>query len=200
MVDEALLKKIYDCNTVKFSNHVMTNGKTLPVYIDLRQTFANPEVYEAIAEAIWDRVKKIDFDYICGAPYGAIPFATAISLKHQKPLLILRKENKNHGTKKLVDGNIVAGKKVLLVDDFISSGNTAMYCMDVLTANGLVISDIAVFIDSILGGSALMKQQNINVHYVLTLAEFYQKLAGVVNFNNFQRNKIISLALQYDNY
>ena len=79
---------------------------------------------------------------ICGTPYGAVPFASYISIKNDIPMILLRKEQKEYGTNQLIEGEFTEGQKVILIEDVTTSGNSVIDAAEKLEANGLIISQI----------------------------------------------------------
>lgn len=70
-----------------------------------------------------------------------------IANRLQKPFYILRKEPKGHGLKKMIEGNIKKGQKILLVDDLITSGFSKLFAINALREEGAVVNDLFVFVD-----------------------------------------------------
>lgn len=70
-----------------------------------------------------------------------------IANRLQKPFYILRKEPKEHGLKKMIEGNIKKGHKILLIDDLITSGFSKLFAIDALREEGAVVNDLFVFVD-----------------------------------------------------
>lgn len=169
------------------------NGNSIPVYIDLRKTLATPSAYALIIDALWDRINQIKFDYICGLPYGAIPLASMLSIKYNIPMVLLRKTSKDYGTCKLLDGKVNIGEKILLIDDFISSGNTMLSALKILKELTIKCSDVAVLIDSEVGGSDYIRSNGINVHSVMTLRDFYHSLSKIFSLNPDESSRVKKL-------
>lgn len=84
--------------------------------------------------------QNIEYKHICGVPYTALPIATLVSIKQQKPMLIRRKEAKAYGTKKLIEGKFGGGDTCLIIEDIITSGSSILETVSDLRAEGLFIS------------------------------------------------------------
>lgn len=183
-----LILKLYEINAVKFGEFKLKSGIMSPIYIDLRVTVSYPEILKMVAEAMWEKIKNLDFDLICGVPYTALPIATVISVEHNKPMIMRRKEIKDYGTKKAIEGNFTADQKVLVVEDLVTSGISVFETIEPLQLEGLKIKDIVVLVDREQGGRKHLEEKGYNLHSVLTISE----MLGVLGVENKLSEEMIN--------
>ncbi len=169
-ITSGIYQKLKDLGCIKFGQFTLKSGIVSPYYIDLRPTISKPELLIEIADLIWEKVKHLSFDLICGVPYTALPFATALSLRQNIPMVLKRKEKKEYGTKKMVEGIFEKGQKCLIVEDVITSGQSILETATDLENEGLVIEDIVVLIDREQGGKELIESKNYRLHPIYSLS------------------------------
>lgn len=142
-----------------------------PIYIDLRLIVSYPEVLKMVAQAMWEKVSGLEFDLVCGVPYTALPIATAMSLEHNLPMIMRRKEVKDYGTKKAIEGVFNPDQKVLVIEDLVTSGSSVFETIEPLELENLKVSDIVVLLDREQGGFKNIAAKNYNLHSVFTMTE-----------------------------
>jgi uridine monophosphate synthetase len=171
MFNEQLAIKLYDIEAVKFGAFTLKSGIVSPIYIDLRMTVSYPAILEAVSDAIYHKIAHQKYDILCGVPYTALPIATGISLKHDKPMILRRKEVKDYGTKKILEGKYHAGQVCLVIEDLITSGSSIFETIDELESEGLFVNDAAVLLDREQGGCHYLAERGYKLHSVFTISE-----------------------------
>ena len=91
---------------IKFGDFQLKSGKRSPIYFDLRCMVQSPSLMERIAKCMWRVFEESNAyaDILCGVPYTALPLATCMSVTTGKPMLLFRKEKKEYGTQKRIEG------------------------------------------------------------------------------------------------
>ena len=173
----SILRRLYECNAIKFGNFKLKTGTMSPVYIDLRIVISYPNLLIDMCNELDRLARKCNFDIICGVPYTGLTMATCLSTQHNHPMVMRRKEAKSYGTKQVLEGIYHDGQQVLIVEDVISSGTSILETVAVLKQVDVNITDVIVFIDREQGGVENMAQHGIKVHSVLTVSQLLLFLA-----------------------
>lgn len=171
-----VIRKLYEIEAIKFGSFTLKSGVISPVYIDMRQIIGYPKLLQAIAMMIWEKTKHTATDLICGVPYTALPIATCLSLQYDKPMLIVRKEAKTYGTKKMVEGNYQLNQTCLVIEDVVTTGSSILTVLEELKIVGLQIPYVAAFLDREQGARETLEKAGCEFFSVTTLAEVTAEL------------------------
>ncbi|MBD3311067.1 MAG: orotate phosphoribosyltransferase [Candidatus Magasanikbacteria bacterium] len=185
-----LILKLYEVGGIKFGEFKLKTGSISPIYIDLRVTISYPELLQEIADIMWEKVHGLDFNILCGVPYTALPIATAMSLKNKIPMVMRRKEVKDHGTKKSIEGVYKPGQKCLIVEDLVTSGSSVFETIEPLVQLDLQVSDVVVLLDREQGGRRTLSSQGYNLHSIFTMTELMDTLLDFGKIDKFKYEEI----------
>ena len=129
-----------------------------------------------------------NFDRIAGVPLAGIPFATQIAYNLGKPFLYVRKGFRHHGRQRRVEGILVSGDRVLLIDDLITTGLNLKKAADAIKAEGGVVTCIVALLDREEGGKTKLEKNGAKIHTLLKMSEVANTLyeIGAIDEENLK--------------
>lgn len=167
----ALAERLCNDGVVLSGNFTLKSGVQSPVYFDFRLCQSHPALFSMLVQQIAQKANELNVDIICGVPYGAVPIATCVGLCMGKPLIMCRKEAKQHGTGKLIEGVYKKGDCCVLIEDVITSGSSILETIKLLEQEGILVRNIIVCLDRQAGGVALLESLGYRVHALFTYQE-----------------------------
>ena len=173
----ALLKK----NSVSYGDFTLSSGAKSKFYIDCRLTTLNPEGAALVGEAVWAAAadeaarQKIHIDGIGGLTMGADPVALAAGLAAYRrspsdfpQVFTVRKAAKGHGQTRLIEGPFKSGDRVVVVEDVVTTGESALRAMDAVKEAGGVVAFIVALVDREEGGRARIEATGVKMTALFT--------------------------------
>ena len=176
MTKEHFVLELQRIGAIKFGSFTLKSGLVSPFYFDLRDMISYPKLLDGIADLLVEKIKDMDFDILTGIPYTALPIATLVSSKLNKPFIYMRKEEKAYGTSKNVIGKFEKGAKCLVIDDLITTGASKIETAEGLEKEGVVIKDVVVVIDRSSNGKEELAKYGYNLCSLITLDEIVSLL------------------------
>ncbi|XP_059609082.1 uridine 5'-monophosphate synthase [Phlebotomus argentipes] len=166
--------KLHEIGAVKFGEFKLKTGRMSPVYFDLRVIVSYTGVMKSLVNLLIEVIKReeIDAKYVCGVPYTALPVATGVCWESNLTMLMRRKEKKDYGTKKLIEGHFEREENCLIVEDIITSGGSVLETADDLKAEGLLVTTALVIIDREQGGKTRLAEKGIESFSLYTMSSF----------------------------
>jgi uridine monophosphate synthetase len=121
----------------------LKSGEKTDTYLDIRAVISTPKVLslltQAIACLIHEHVPDTSEFTLCGVPYGALPFATALSLNMNVPLIVLRETRKKYGLKNIIVGAETVSRNIILIEDVITTGRSVLDAIGKLHKEGYTV-------------------------------------------------------------
>lgn len=150
----------------------LVSGKMSQFYINCKKTTYNSEAMNLIGEILFEKISGLDLDAIGGLTLGADPIAFAVSMisfQKGRPInaFVIRKNPKGHGLKNSIEGNLDAVKRVVIVEDVVTTGQSTLEAIDKAEEAGLIVVKVLALVDREEGGKeeVIKKIQNFEALY-----------------------------------
>ena len=177
-VDIQKLNSLLIEKSVKRGSFILASGKSSDVYVDARLTTMSPEGMVLIGQLALSAIGANGWrpDSIGGLTMGADPVSFAIS--HTSALagnpiraFSVRKEAKSHGTANRIEGPFKSGDNVVVIEDVITTGKSALQAIDAIEASGGNIIGVLAVVDRQDGGTEAISARGFRVHALTTIAD-----------------------------
>ncbi|MFM2484335.1 orotate phosphoribosyltransferase [Celerinatantimonas yamalensis] len=165
----SIAKRIREISEIK-GQFVLRSGKISDRYFDKYRFEAEPKLLSDIAQ---EMVKLIPegTEVLCGLEMGGIPIVTMMSHYSGLPAAFIRKEPKSYGTCKYAEGTELAGKRIVLVEDVVSSGGAIIDATKMLRNDDIVVEKTICTIDRETGGKEKLFDEGVELIALLTATE-----------------------------
>jgi orotate phosphoribosyltransferase len=173
----SLLAALLTAQSVRRGDFVLSSGRKSDLYIDARMTTMDPRGLALIGPLGLAAITAADWrpDSVGGLTLGADPVAYAIAYAsaatdHPIRAFTVRKEAKTHGTGKLIEGPFVAGDRVVVIEDSITSGASALKAAAAAQAQGGQIVGVLAIVDREEGGRDAIEAAGFPLRTLVTRA------------------------------
>jgi orotate phosphoribosyltransferase len=178
MTDRSRLIALLATRSTRRGQYTLASGKTSTLYIDARLTTMSPDGLALIGSIGLEtlRSESWQIDAVGGLTLGADPIAYAISYASaasEKPLraFTVRKQAKEHGTGKLIEGPFNSGDRVAIIEDVITTGRSALQAIDAVRSAGGEIAGVLSLVDREEGGREAIEASGVRVVSIVKASE-----------------------------
>jgi orotate phosphoribosyltransferase len=148
----------------------LRSGRTANEYFDKYQFESDPDLLSRIAEGLVPLIPE-GVEILAALELGGVPVGTAVSLATSIPLVLVRKEAKTYGTKKLAEGPAIHGRRLVVVEDVVTSGGQMVTSIRELRARGATVTDAVCVIDREEGGDEALAAIGVALRPLFTRTE-----------------------------
>lgn len=179
---EQLAKAFHDTQSFRWDpdkGFKLASGQISPFYVDCRSLLAHPEARRLVARLAYEALAEVEIDCLGGLEIGAIPIAVTVSdfacsaaPQRLWRTFVVRKQAKDHGLGKLIEGNIRPGDRALIVDDVLTSGGSLLKAVGAAREAGLQVRHALVIVDrQEQDGRARVEQEKVTLVSLLTIQD-----------------------------
>src|SRR3989338_2958982 len=152
-----------------------TSGLKAPIYCDNLMIYSHPDARNFVVDALVSRVRSlpVEPDVIAGTATAAIGWAALVADRMDLPFVYVRPKAKEHGGKKRIEGDLKPGLDVVVVEDLISTGGSAVSTVEALREEGgaNVTDVVAIFTYEMLAAKEKEREARVKFHPVATLKD-----------------------------
>ncbi|GGE64101.1 orotate phosphoribosyltransferase [Priestia taiwanensis] len=169
MNHETLARKVSDTAHLT-GTFTLRSGQVSNQYFDKYLFESNPSLLFEIVNRLKEKIPA-DTEVLAGLEMGGIPVATALSLQTGIPVVFVRKKAKEYGTCKLAEGVEIAGKKVCVVEDVVTTGGQIILSTNDLREHGAIIDSVLCVIDRSPEDKKNLLEHDLQLHSLFTMDE-----------------------------
>jgi orotate phosphoribosyltransferase len=164
-----LARRVYDVSHLT-GTFTLRSGAVSNEYFDKYRFESDPALLRALAEAMAPLVPA-GTDGLAGLELGGVPLATMLSQVTGLPAYFVRKEAKPYGTAQLAEGGDITGRRLLVVEDVVTSGGQIVISCGDLRERGAVVEDAVCVIDREAGGPAALAAIGVELRPLFRMSE-----------------------------
>jgi orotate phosphoribosyltransferase len=177
MYDREALKQLVRDKALKFGDFTLASGKKATYYLDCRQITLDAQGARLVGEGMLDLLSSNMPALVGGMAIGADPITAAIlTLAGMRCLplrgVMVRKEPKQHGTGKLVEGPFQSGESIAIVEDVLTTGGSSLKAIEHCEAVGLKVQRVLAIIDRLEGGCEAFAAVGYELTTLFTIRDF----------------------------
>ena len=172
MSNADLARRVRDCCQLT-GRFVLRSGRVTDEYFDKYQFEADPALLAEVADGM-ARLIPAQTEVLAGLEMGGIPVVTALGRLTGLPCAFVRKTAKPYGTARLAEGAEVRGRRILIVEDVVTSGGQIAISAGHLRQLGAEIDHALCAIDRQEGGAKALAQAGISLHALLSREDLEQ--------------------------
>ena len=167
---ERLKLDIVKCNIIQHGNFILKSGAKSSVYIDFKKLICYPTLNNNVCDNLFNLFSSTNVT-VLGVPMGAINLAANISSRHNIPMLLMRPFQKDHGTKKLIEGETF-GKECVVIEDVMTTGGSVLSALKEMKRHGIKVKQVIAIMDREKGAKQLLEGHGYNVRSLFRLSDF----------------------------
>lgn len=192
--EEELCDVLLRTGSLKFGTFKLASGILSPYYVDLRVIPSDPEAFRRVINyylAVLQPNLAKRVQRLAGIPTAGIAYAAVLAFHLSKPFLYVRKEAKEHGRERRIEGLLQPGDKVLVLDDVATTGKNIIEAAETIRGEGGVVEDAVVLLDRQQGGAANLSKVGVKLHAFTTMKRIADRLVALGTIDESQHKEIV---------
>ena len=171
---------LYEKKIIRFGDFTLASGKKSPYYIDLRLVPSYPIYYRKMIKGLQNIIAEDigleNFHSLVSVPTGGLVVAASLAIEIVKPIIYVRKEAKEHGTGKAVEGVTCQDMKLLMIEDVVTSGGSVINAIKSIKDEKMQVTDAYAIVDRMEGATDALLAEGVKLHSLLTIKQIAENL------------------------
>ena len=171
---------LYEKKIIRFGDFTLASGKQSPYYIDLRLVPSYPIYYRKMIKGLQNIIAEDvgfeNFHSLVSVPTGGLVVAASLAIEIVKPIIYVRKEAKEHGTGKAVEGVTCQDMKLLMIEDVVTSGGSVINAIKSIKDEKMQVTDAYAVVDRMEGATEALQAEGVKLHSLLTIKQIAESL------------------------
>ena len=171
---------LFEKKIIRFGDFTLASGNKSPYYIDLRLVPSYPHEYRKMIKGLQNLIAEDigfeNFHSLVSVPTGGLVVAASLATEIVKPLIYVRKQTKEHGTGKVIEGVICHDMKLLMIEDVVTSGGSVINAIKSIKEEKMVITDAYAVVDRMEGATEALQAEGVKLHSLLTINDITRSL------------------------
>ena len=171
---------LFEKKIIRFGDFTLASGNKSPYYIDLRLVPSYPHEYRKMIKGLQNLIAEDigfeNFHSLVSVPTGGLMVAASLATEIVKPLIYVRKQAKEHGTGKAVEGVTCQDMKLLMIEDVVTSGGSVINAIKSIKEEKMIVTDAYAIVDRMEGATEALQTEGVKLHSLLTINDIIQSL------------------------
>lgn len=145
---------------VQYGDFVLSSGKKSNYYVNVKRASSDPKILREMAKAISSHVGH---EKLAGMALGAVPLVVAVALQTDRLYVIVRKDQKEHGTMDKIEGDVRPGEEFIVIEDVATTGASALRVVEALRAKGATAKKVVTVVDREEGAGPFLEGKGVEM-------------------------------------
>ncbi len=174
---QRLIDLFHASGALRFGDFTLASGRRSTYFLDGKLVTLQSEGLRQVSEGLLELLDDIEFDAVGGMSMGADPIVAGmltVAAETSRPLdgWLVRKQSKGRGTNKYVEGPVRDGARVVVIDDVVTTGGSALESVDRIREAGGVVVHVVGVVDRLEGGAENFAKAGVPFSPLLTVNDF----------------------------
>ena len=175
--DRDQLIELFRERAIRFGEFTLASGRKSTYYVDKMQITLHSLGLAVACHGLTQLLADVEYDAVGGMTIGADPIVgglLTIAAAEGRELegFLVRKEPKGHGTRQFIEGPLQPGQRVVIVEDVVTTGGSAIAAIDRVEEFGAQVVQVVAIVDRLEGGAATFAERGVAYRSLLTIEDF----------------------------